>query len=128
MLTSQSVSQRRHDLCMSIMKRIPPTSNEPLIQANLIYLAIITDRVPIIPPFVPSHIGGDAGSIAFGDIFNTTRLGKSIGIPVVEWKDVKKSGSSVVDELGCWDIWQATQYDEHFPRRSGMLSQLNLGR
>lgn len=96
-------------------------------QANLIYLAIITDRVPIIPPFVPSHIGGDAGSIAFGDVFNTTRLGESIGIPVIEWKDVKRPGSEVVDEVGCWDIWQATQYDEDFPRRSGMLTQLNLG-
>lgn len=97
-------------------------------QANLIYLAKITDRVPIIPPFVPSHIGGDAGSIAFGDIFNTTRLGEAIGIPVIEWKDVKRPGSEVLDDLGCWDIWQATQYEEAFPRWSGMLEQLNLGK
>lgn len=96
-------------------------------QANMIYLARITGRVPILPHFVPSHIGGDAGSIAFGDVFNTTRLGEAIGIPVVEWQDVKKPGSEVVDEVGCWDVWQATQYSEDFPRRSGMLSQLNLG-
>ena len=110
------------------LEKISHKSNGSLMQANLIYLAIITDRVPIIPPFIPSHVGGDAGSIEFGDVFNTTRLSESIGIPVVEWKDVKRPGSPIVDELGCWDVWQATQYDEHFPRRSEVLSQLNLGK
>jgi hypothetical protein len=93
----------------------------------MIYLARITDRVPVLPPFVPLHIGGDAGSIPFGDVFNTTRLGQAIGIPVVEWRDVKRPGSDIVDEMGCWDVWQPTQYEEHQPRGSRVTQQLNLG-
>jgi len=73
------------------------------------------------------HIGGDAGSIAFGDVFNTTRLGEAIGIPVVEWKDVKKPESHFLDEIGCWDVWQPTQYEEDQPRGSRVTEQLNLG-
>ena len=96
-------------------------------QANLVYLARLTDRVAIIPPFIPSHIGGSAGNIDFGAIFNTTRLGEYIGIPVVEWHDVKTRPSGHMDDLGCWSVWEPTQYEEDFPRRTPMLSQLNLG-
>ncbi|KZP28811.1 hypothetical protein FIBSPDRAFT_728362 [Athelia psychrophila] len=101
-------------------------TNDVMTYANLIYLARLTGRIPVVPAFVPSHIGGDAGTIAFGEVFNTTRLGEAIGIPVIEWQDVKTPGSTVVDEVGCWDVWQATQYSEDFPRRSGVPSQLSL--
>ncbi|KIM88674.1 hypothetical protein PILCRDRAFT_813643 [Piloderma croceum F 1598] len=101
-------------------------TNDVMTYANMIYLARITDRVPVLPPFVPLHIGGDAGSIPFGDVFNTTRLGQAIGIPVVEWRDVKRPGSHILDEIGCWDVWQPTQYEEQQPRGSRVTEQLNL--
>jgi len=101
-------------------------TNDVMTYANLIYLARITDRVPVIPPFVPSHIGGEAGLIPFSDVFNTTRLSQAIGTPVIEWRDVKKPESDTLDEIGCWDIWEASQYDEDWPRGSWVTSQLNL--
>jgi len=100
-------------------------TNDVMAYANLIYLARLTDRVAIIPQFIPSHVGGSAGNIDFGAIFNTTRLGESIGIPVIEWRDVKEPGGRM-DDLGCWSVWEPTQYDEDFPRRTPVLSQLNL--
>jgi len=93
----------------------------------LIYLARLTERVAVLPPFIPSHIGGEAGSIPFGRVFNTTRLGQGIGIPVVEWQDVKKPDTGMKDDMGCWDIWEASQPDEHEPRRSWLTNALNLG-
>ena len=57
--------------------------------ANLIYLGQITDRVPVIGLFTPSHIGGDAPPIAFGEVFNVSRFIKDSGIPIIEWDDVR---------------------------------------
>ncbi|KAJ7282052.1 hypothetical protein C8J57DRAFT_1560529 [Mycena rebaudengoi] len=51
---------------------------------NLMHLARITDRVPIIPRFRPVHEG--------------------LGIPVLEWSQVKDLDSQSVEDLGCWDI------------------------
>ncbi|KZP06147.1 hypothetical protein FIBSPDRAFT_764866 [Athelia psychrophila] len=100
-------------------------TNDVMTYANLIYLARLTGRVPVIPTFIPSHVRGDAGPIPFGEIFNTTRLGEAIGIPVIEWQDIKAPSSNYVDEIGCWSIWQATREDDS-PRGSAMISQLNL--
>ena len=80
-----------------------------------------------MPPFVPSHIGGEAGLIAFGEVFNVTRLSQAIGMPVIEWRDLKKNDSGVKDEIGCWDVWEASQQDEHRPRISWLTDVLNLG-
>jgi len=101
-------------------------TNDVMTYANLIYLARLTERVAVLPPFIPSHIGGEAGSIPFGHVFNTTRLGQSIGIPVIEWQDVKKPDTPVKDDMGCWDIWEASQPDEHRPRGSWLTHVLNL--
>jgi hypothetical protein len=38
------------------------------LQINLIYLGLITDRVPIIAEFIPSHIGGHVPPIPFGQV------------------------------------------------------------
>jgi hypothetical protein len=85
-------------------------------QGNLIYLGIITDRIPIIPKFTPSHIGGDAANLPFGEVFDVPRLSSLIGMPVVEWTDVKQQSSTEIDVLGCWSVWQSQQYYEDFPR------------
>ena len=75
----------------------------------MIYLAIITDRIPIIPPFAPDHhirtcdllqcllpllkrtftLATSAGILPFGDIFDLDGLSDQLRVPVLEWRDVK---------------------------------------
>lgn len=88
---------------------------------------MITDRIPIIPMFVPSHIGGDKPTIDFSEVFDVQRLASRIGIPVLEWHQVKNRSSDVLDELGCWNTWEAVQDREAFPRRSHVPNYLKLG-
>ncbi|KAG7446668.1 uncharacterized protein BT62DRAFT_932112 [Guyanagaster necrorhizus] len=80
-------------------------------QTNLIYLGLISDRIPVLPPFSPSHhISDDAGVIAFGDVFNLTHLRDVLQFPVIEWSDIKtplkKLGdpSASWEGLGCWSV------------------------
>lgn len=95
--------------------------------ANLIYLGQITDRVPVIGLFTPSHIGGDAPPIAFGEVFNVSRFIEDSGIAIVEWDDVKNPDSEVLEDLGCWNVWEAVQYYEHHPRGSTVPDWVGLG-
>lgn len=97
-------------------------------QANLIYLGLITDRVPVIPMFTPSHIGGSVPPIPFGDVFDMHRLRQLLGKPVLEWRDIKDPQSESIDDLGCWNTWQAVQYHEARPRYSVAPLHLKLGK
>ncbi|KAI8990457.1 hypothetical protein BD414DRAFT_483706 [Trametes punicea] len=101
-------------------------TNDIMTYANLIYLGTLTDRVPVVAMFTPSHIGGDAEPIPFGEVFDVPRFIEESGIPLLEWHEVKDPASAVVDELGCWNIWEAVQYNEHFPRRSVVPHMLGL--
>ncbi|KZT30814.1 hypothetical protein NEOLEDRAFT_1174185 [Neolentinus lepideus HHB14362 ss-1] len=139
-------------------------TNDVMTAANLIYLGLITDRTPIVPPFTPSHIGGDVPPIPFGEVFNVSRLAQALGTPVLEWHDVKEvrnnselgwslpfvptqSGPEGVeadgeiegeqrppqnsweaqqDVVGCWEVWESVQSDEHFARRSAVPQWLGL--
>jgi hypothetical protein len=91
---------------------------------------MLTERVPIIGPFTPSHaIAGryDYGDIYFGDVFDVDYLSRTIGIPVLEWRDVKKPSSDEKEEIGCWSIWQAVQTRESEPRYGNALGLQGLG-
>ncbi|KAJ7492477.1 hypothetical protein FB451DRAFT_1388863 [Mycena latifolia] len=101
-------------------------TNDVMTYMNLIYLGLITDRVPIIPEFIPSHIGGHVPSIPFGEVFDVPRMRNALGKPVLEWRDVKDPNSTFIDEIGCWNIWEAVQYREAYPRRSRSISDLHL--
>ncbi|KAF9225474.1 hypothetical protein BS17DRAFT_879488 [Gyrodon lividus] len=101
-------------------------TNDVMTYGNLLYLAIITDRVPIIPKFIPSHIGGDTPPIAFGDVFDIPRLQNALGIPILEWHQVKDVDSQNIDQVGCWTVWEAVQNDEHTPRGSSLTEWLKL--
>ena len=101
--------------------------NDVITYANLIYLGHITGRVPVVPIFIPSHIGGDAPSIRFGEVFDVPRFVKDSGIPLVEWHEVKDPASEAIDELGCWNVWEAVQSYEHQPRYSWVTDHLGLG-
>ncbi|TFK36992.1 hypothetical protein BDQ12DRAFT_686205 [Crucibulum laeve] len=101
-------------------------TNDVMTYANLIYLGLLTERIPVVPMFVPSHIGGSVPPIDFGEVFDVPRLSKAIRLPVVEWHQVKNRSSEALDELGCWNIWQAVQEDEKRPRWSIVPQHLKL--
>ncbi|KAF8334342.1 uncharacterized protein EI90DRAFT_3051896, partial [Cantharellus anzutake] len=76
---------------------------------NLIFLAKLTDRIPIIAPFVPTHVGkiNDAGLPPFGDVFDIPRLAEAIHLPVLEWRDVKLPAEpdQEPETIGGWTAW-----------------------
>lgn len=94
---------------------------------NLIYLGLITERIPILPMFTPSHIGGSVPPIDFGEVFDMSRLRSGLKKPVLEWHQVKDRNSTEIDELGCWNVWEAVQEREAFPRNSFVPVHLKLG-
>ncbi|KAI9512517.1 hypothetical protein F5148DRAFT_1279638 [Russula earlei] len=96
-------------------------TNDVMTYGNLIYLAMLTERVPIVGPFTPSHIGGDAGNILFSEVFDLDYLSKRIGISVLEWSEVKNISSTEIEDIGCWSVWEAVQTREKHPRKSDAL-------
>ena len=113
---------------LHILNAARPSANDVMAYANLIYLGSLTERVPIVPMFTPSHIGGDANVIAFGEVFDVPRFINESGIDILEWDEVKDPESDVVDDLGCWNIWEAVQYHEHHPRTSAAPDWIKLGK
>ncbi|KAJ6616641.1 hypothetical protein B0H10DRAFT_1799016 [Mycena sp. CBHHK59/15] len=83
-------------------------NNQVIEFMNLIYLALITERVPIISDFTPLHVGHNAPVISFGEVFDVPRLQKELG-PIFEWRQVKDPQSDSVDNLGCWNVRKAVQ-------------------
>ncbi|KAF9818515.1 hypothetical protein IEO21_02753 [Rhodonia placenta] len=104
-------------------------TNDVMTIGNLIYLALITDRVPVIPPFT-SHIGGASVPIAFSAIFDVSRLAREIGAPVLEWHQIKNialaESLAEQDDLGCWNIWEVDNIPADAPRGSYTTLMLNL--
>jgi hypothetical protein len=88
---------------------------------------LLTERVPIIGPFTPSHIGGDAGVIPFGEVFDIDYLSEAIGIPVLQWSEVKNTSSQEIEDIGCWSVWQAVRVDNPEPRYTNSLPLQGLG-
>lgn len=102
--------------------------------ANLIYLARMTGRTPVLPPFTPSHVGSisEVGPLAFSDIFDIPRLSKELGMHVLEWDQMKTSavdtsGPSEVEKLGCWSAWALHGPSGRKPRESDVPRLFNLG-
>ncbi|KAG2140412.1 hypothetical protein BD769DRAFT_1626303 [Suillus cothurnatus] len=97
-------------------------TNVVMSYANLIYLALLTERTPIIPKFVSSHMDSDTPPFIFGEVFD------SIGIHLLEWHEVKDQESQVLDDIGCWTVWETVQYHIAIPepRHSASIDQLKL--
>ncbi|KAJ7272628.1 hypothetical protein B0H12DRAFT_1007870 [Mycena haematopus] len=94
-------------------------TNDVVQYMNLLYLALITERVPVLPYFTPTgHIaGGNAPTLPFGEVFDIPRLQKAIGAQILEWHQVKDPQSEIADPIGCWSVWKAVQSfnkDSHF--------------
>jgi hypothetical protein len=57
---------------------------------NMLYLAHLTGRTPILPQFVGiHHLGIELGSIPFSEVFDVPRLSRAIGMDMVDWTEVK---------------------------------------
>ncbi|KAG9016616.1 hypothetical protein FRB90_002777 [Tulasnella sp. 427] len=97
-------------------------TNDFMAVINMIYLAYMSHRIPIVPPFLPSHshVGRGVKPMPFSDIFDLPRLREALQWPILEWSDVKKAKYDVnFDEhhsemegadkeiLGCWGAQQA---------------------
>lgn len=121
--------------------------NPPLLnlQAHVVYTAILSDRVAIIPPLTPdlAHVGGkpkQVPPITFGEIFDIPHLRKALNWPVLEWSEVKKAAYDVplshettpvdgvvMEELGCWGIRTVGNKGSQDPGHSVHEMLLQLG-
>ena len=77
-------------------------ANDVMAYCNMIYLAILTKRVPILARFAPTHVGNEAGFIPFSEIFDLPRMSKALGIPLIEWGQLKNLTNEPVEDIGCW--------------------------
>ncbi|KAF8206218.1 hypothetical protein K438DRAFT_1816817 [Mycena galopus ATCC 62051] len=77
-------------------------SNQVIKFMNLLYLALITERVPIMPRFVSKQ--RSVPDLDFGEVFNVPYLQRRMDLPILEWPHVKDPKSDVVDSLGCWNV------------------------
>ncbi|KAG8939151.1 hypothetical protein FRC03_006517 [Tulasnella sp. 419] len=111
-------------------------TNDFMVYCNLIYLAIVSSRVPIIPPFVPAafHLGSGGLIEDFSEFFDLPSLRTSLHQPIIEWSQVKKAAYSgnelgledVIEEpFGCWSNWVAFGPDKK-PSRSILPDFLKL--
>ncbi|KAF8610173.1 hypothetical protein BDV93DRAFT_517351 [Ceratobasidium sp. AG-I] len=108
-------------------------TNDVMAAINLIYLAKMTGRTPVLPPFTPSHVGSivEVGPLTFSDIFDIPRLSNEIGMHILEWHQMKTSavdtsGPSEVEKLGCWSAWSLNVPAGNKPRYSEAPRLYNL--
>jgi hypothetical protein len=108
---------------------------------DLLYLCLLTNRIPIIPPFWPTHVGTNAGLVPFSDFFDVTRWAKTLNIPILEFKDVKNFTQETLDParvfnpgyyggeeegIGCWSIWMTQHARGEGPREGEVPAALTL--
>ncbi|KAG8929947.1 hypothetical protein FRC02_004833 [Tulasnella sp. 418] len=98
-------------------------TNDVMTFWNLVYIAMLTNRVPIIPPHVPGHLPWEAGTFRFGDIFDVPRFRRELGMPIIEWADVKTD--EAWNDIGCWSPF-ATASKEGQPRYGPMMKAVKL--
>lgn len=101
-------------------------ANDVQSQGNLLYLAMITNRIPVLPPFSPSHIQGSSPRIPFGEVFDVPRLSRTLHMPILEWRDLKGPAYGDLEPLGCWSVWE-TMWHEGQPRGAPSPDDLALG-
>ncbi|KAG8925142.1 hypothetical protein FRC01_010625 [Tulasnella sp. 417] len=86
-------------------------TNDFMVNINLVFLAYMSHRVPIIPPFMPSstHLGDNAPVLQFSEVYDLPHLRETLRWPILEWSDegVEK------ELLGCWGAQQASDKNNH---------------
>jgi len=115
-------------------------TNDVMAVMNTLYLASLTRRIVVLPPFQPSHIGHHAGLIDFSDVFSIEQFTAATGIPAVEWKDIKDLQDPTEEreeswrgyyggekeELGCWSVWMTQSPTGGGPRGGSFMEGFNL--
>ncbi|KAG9047251.1 hypothetical protein FS837_002724 [Tulasnella sp. UAMH 9824] len=100
-------------------------TNEFITWINLIHLAHVSQRVPVLPPLLPDeeHLGRGGTALDASDIFDIPRLAKTLTLPILEWSQLKQARyhksyipadqeSHYDDELlGCWGTYPAVGED-----------------
>nr|GAT53042.1 predicted protein [Mycena chlorophos] len=87
-------------------------SNDIMAYMTLLFLAKMTERVPIMDTFFPNpqHVGAgyDAEhqpkNLDFSEAFDIPRFTKLTGVDVLQWSQVKNASTDDIDTLGCWDL------------------------
>lgn len=111
-------------------------TNQVTEATNLIYLAILTKRIPIILPFLPSHFRklGEVGPLNFGDVFDVPLLSSKLGAPILEWHELKlqnppKGGGArpLVEKIGCWSVHAGNKISGGTPWDLTSLDAFKLG-
>jgi len=93
-------------------------------QCNLIYIGLLSSRIPVLPPFhAVHHFSVDVQPLIFGDIFDIPYLVSQIHSPVLQWSDIKiadyfgtnytteqlQSGDE--EKLSCWTMYEGYDSD-----------------
>lgn len=121
--------------------------------ANGIYLAKLSDRIPILPPFAwAAHEDRkEAGYLSFSKVFDVTYLETMLRHPIQEWSNLKitaedtsglnesknpqfendklrASALSKVkrEKLSCWSLWASQMPDVGKPAGSAVQNHLGL--
>jgi hypothetical protein len=85
--------------------------------------------VPILSRLGPDlgHLfhGDTSAYLRFGEIFDLPRLSSTLGVPILEWDDVKNLTSDIYDEIGCWSVWHLAVGDVRWSIRG--LDTIKLG-
>ena len=89
------------------------TGNQVIAQINLLYVAVLAGRVPVVGDFVPAHMHGNPGYLPVPEVYDIPRLAETLQMPIIGWDNIKNRSSGVVEELGCWSL-QETLFGKHF--------------
>ncbi|EAU91093.2 hypothetical protein CC1G_03261 [Coprinopsis cinerea okayama7 len=106
---------------------------------HLIYLGFLSDRVPILPPFVPDdHIPQSAGALPFTSVFKFHHLRQHLRISILEWSQVKRLpglrssnpnslySNPNVESIGCWSTLPEEDGQFVYPRNTEKLLGLDV--
>lgn len=121
--------------------------------ANGIYLAKLSDRVPVLPPFASSAHSDrkEAGYLTFSKVYDVTYLETMLRHPVQEWSNLKKSAEQTAglgeekdeqfkddkirakalskikrEKISCWSLWAAQMSTPGKPAGSAVQHHLGL--
>ncbi|EJT99005.1 hypothetical protein DACRYDRAFT_82888 [Dacryopinax primogenitus] len=97
-------------------------TNDVMAIAHLLFLAHLSNRVPVLPRFTPTHFPKSAGMMRFSDIFDLPQLERALNMPILEWDDLKLTQANVSyiprEDLGCWSSWMAGGEENREPRET----------
>ncbi|KAJ7170932.1 hypothetical protein C8R43DRAFT_71801 [Mycena crocata] len=107
-------------------------ANDQIGVANLIWIAKLTNRIPILDGLSPQYHMKGNDTLWFGDFFDLDYLSEKMGFPIVEWRDVKDPSAKRVDSVGCWSSWALARKqhdggDQPRTLKSAPVFHLDLG-